>query len=119
MTAGVLSVALLVFGAAAGAQQTSGPSTTMPKIIKEVKPVYTAEGRAAKIQGTVLVSAVVTTEGGVSNVTVIRSLDKKYGLDTQAVNAASQWKFSPATRDGKPVPVTVTIELSFFLNSTK
>jgi protein TonB len=113
-----LAVALFALAATfASGQEVSG--TTMPKVLKMVKPVYTPEGRAAKIQGTVQLSAVVRPDGTVTDVKVVRSLDTKFGLDAQAVIATQQWTFTPGTRDGKPVPVTVMIEQSFYLNSTK
>jgi protein TonB len=46
---------------------------------------------------------------------VTRSLDAEYGLDQEAIAAAKKWKFKPGTRQGKPVPVLVTIELTFTL----
>ena len=45
----------------------------------------------------------------------MRSLDSTFGLDNEAVKAARQWRFKPGTRLGQPVPVLVTIELSFAL----
>jgi TonB family protein len=88
---------------------------TVPKIIHEVKPRYTSEAMGAKVQGTVLVEAVVDTDGEIHEATVVRSLDPKYGLDEEALIAARRWKFAPGTLDGKSVPVLVTISLSFTL----
>jgi protein TonB len=90
-----------------------GNGVSAPKLVKEVKPNYTPEARAAKIQGTVLLSAVVREDGTVSDVKVSRSLDTKYGLDAEAIKAAKQWTFNPGMRDGKPVAVLVAIELAF------
>ena len=44
-----------------------------------------------------------------------RSLDTQYGLDAQAVSAVKQWLFKPGTKEGKPVAVHVTIEMTFTL----
>ena len=87
----------------------------MPVVVREVKPDYTEEAKAARIQGTVWVKCVVQEDGDVGDVQVSRSLDKEYGLDDEAVKAAKQWKFKPGTKDGKPVAVQVTIELTFTL----
>ena len=46
---------------------------------------------------------------------VTQSLDKKYGLDDQAVKAMKQWSFKPGTKDGKPVTVRVDVQMSFTL----
>ena len=115
-----LLVALLVLGgflATARAQEvfTPGAGVTLPVVVHEVKPDYTAEAKAARIQGTVLLATVVLADGNVGDVTVARSLDTTYGLDQQAVNAAKQWTFKPGTKDGKPVAVRVNIELKFTL----
>ena len=65
--------------------------------------------------GSVLVEAVVLPDGSVGEVQVVRSLDNVFGLDQEALKAAKQWKFMPGTRFGQPVPVLVTIELTFTL----
>ena len=53
------------------------------------------------------------TDGKVSKTRVIRSRDRRNGLDDEAVAAASKWRFEPGTKDGQPVAMAVTIELSF------
>lgn len=90
-----------------------GDGVTLPTLVREVKPSYTAQALAARIQGAVLLSAVVLSNGVVGEVTVVRSLDTQYGLDSQAVRATKQWLFDPGTKDGLPVAVRVTIEMSF------
>lgn len=98
--------------AAVGAQQ---PATTMPVLVKDVKPEYTREARQARIQGVIGLDAVVLMDGSVGEVTVTKSLDQKYGLDEQAIKALIQWRFKPGTKDGQPVDVRVSIEMSFTL----
>jgi periplasmic protein TonB len=120
MRFGCLAVAVLVLGAVAAAGQDAPASTvTPPQFIKVVKAVYTPEGRAAKIEGRVVVDAIVLPDGTVGEVKVARSLDTKFGLDEQALKATKQWTFKPATKDGKPIAFHVAIEQDFFLNSTK
>ena len=92
-----------------------GDGVTLPTLVREVKPNYTPQAIGARIQGAVRLSAVVLSNGVVGDVTVIRSLDTQYGLDAQAVSAARQWLFNPGTKDGVPVAVRVTIEMSFTL----
>ena len=61
---------------------------------------------------------VVQAEGTVGpDVKVVRSLDPKLGLDQEAVKAARQWLFKPGMKDKRPVPVLVTIEISFTLQN--
>jgi TonB family protein len=91
------------------------PGLTMPRVISEVKPQYTPEAMRARIEGTVILTAVVRTDGRTSDIAITRSLDKEYGLDEQAVAAIGGWRFEPGRKDGKAVAVRVTIELSFTL----
>jgi TonB family protein len=67
----------------------------------------------ALIQGTVTLDAIVGIDGKISEVRVRKSLDPDLGLDHEAVAAVQQWRFSPATRFGEPVPLRVSVELFF------
>jgi TonB family protein len=113
----LLVTAWMCAAAAVSAQEVFQPGrgVTLPTVVSEVKPEYTSEAKAARIEGTVLLGAVVLADGNVDNVTVTRSLDTTFGLDQQAIKAAKQWKFKPGTKDGKPVAVRVSIELTFTL----
>jgi TonB family protein len=91
------------------------PSVTLPKVVSEVKPQYTPEALQAGIEGTVVMNAVVRTDGTPGDIKITQSLDTQYGLDNQAVVALSQWRFEPGLKDGKPVPVRLTIEMRFWL----
>jgi protein TonB len=88
---------------------------SLPTVLNEVKPVYTAEAIRNRIQGSVLMSVVVLATGTVGEVTVVQSLDTTFGLDAQAVLAAKQWLFNPGMKDGMAVAVKVTIQMSFTL----
>jgi TonB family protein len=88
-----------------------------PQVVSEVKPVYTPEAMQAKIQGSVWMEVVVLANGGVGDVTIVKSLDSEHGLDQQALAAVRQWMFRPGTKSGKAVPVLVTIEMTFTLRS--
>jgi protein TonB len=119
---GCLTAAAVMFAclAAAGFAQDStqvlrqnDPDVTAPGLVKDVKPVYTDEAKEAGIQGTVELEAIVLTDGTVGDISVTRSLDRKYGLDQQAIVAMKQWLFSPGKKDGKAVPVDITVEMTF------
>jgi len=86
---------------------------TGPTVMVEVKPSYTQAARDAGIQGIVTVESVIQPDGSVGDLRVTKPLDP--GLDVEAVNALRKWKFSPATKGGKPVPVQVFVELTFTL----
>jgi len=99
----------------AGGVYRPGAGVTLPVVLKEVRPQYTADAMRAQIAGSVELECVVTVDGTVGDVQIIRSLDSTFGLDQEAVKAARQWRFRPGMRMGQPVPVLVSIELTFSL----
>jgi len=102
-------------GGTGGGVYQPGNGVTLPRILKEVKPAYTSDAMRAKVQGTVLLQCVVRPDGSVTDIQVLRSLDSVFGLDQEAMKAARQWRFAAGTRMGQPVPVQITIELTFTL----
>lgn len=104
----------------AGTAQTTkvykpGNGVSLPPVVHEVKPEYTREAMKQQIQGSVFMLVVVLESGDVGDVQISKSLDAEYGLDQEAIKAAKQWKFKPGTREGKPVAVEVTIQMTFTL----
>jgi len=57
----------------------------------------------------------VLVDGTVTALRVVKSLDSVFGLDEQALKAVREWRFKPGTRFGQPVPVQVSIAVSFTL----
>jgi len=102
-------------GGTGGGAYRPGNGVETPKLLREVKPQYTAQAMRAKIQGEVLLECIVQPNGEVGNIRVVRSLDSTFGLDQEAIKAARQWRFAPGTRQGQPVPVLVTIAIAFTL----
>ena len=102
-------------GGVGGGVYRPGSGVVNPRVLREVKPQYTADAMRAKVQGTVLLECVVNPDGSVGRIDVVKSLDGTFGLDQEAVKAAKQWRFVPGTRFGEPVAVLVTIELTFTL----
>jgi len=100
-------------GGTGGGAFRPGSGVTVPRVLREVKPQYTADAMRAKVQGTVWVECIVMPDGNVGDAKIIRSLDSVFGLDQEAIKAARQWKFAPGTRFGQPVPVEIVIELQF------
>jgi TonB family protein len=89
------------------------PGVTAPKPVYHPNAEYTDKARKKKIQGSVVVSIVVTDEGTVRDAQIASGLEKD--LDKQALKAVSAWKFEPATKDGKPVAVRIRVEVDFRL----
>jgi TonB family protein len=102
-------------GGGGGGAFRPGAGITLPTVVREVKPAYTADAMRAKVQGSVWLECIVMPDGTVGDVKVTRSLDPIFGLDQEAIKAAKQWRFRPGMRQGQPVPVIITIELTFTL----
>jgi TonB family protein len=99
-------------GGTGGGLYRPGGAVTAPTLVAQVQPSYTSDALRRKIQGTVLLEAIVRANGQPSNVRVVRSLDPD-GLDEQAIEAVQQWRFNPGRLAGVPVDVLVTIVLDF------
>jgi periplasmic protein TonB len=99
-----------------GVFQIGSGGITPPQAIRVVKPAYTPEAMQRRIQGEVLVTAIVRSDGTVTDARVSRSLDGVFGLDEEAIKTALQWRFKPATRLGRPVAVYVTIGVGFTMH---
>jgi TonB family protein len=99
--------------APAGAEPASDPSVKPPVLILKREPEYSLEARKAKYQGTVMLSVEVDTSGVPGNIRVLRSLG--LGLDEKAIEAVSQWRFKPGTKDGKPITLRTEVEVDFRL----
>lgn len=84
-----------------------------PKPVYSPEPDFNEEARHARYQGVVMMRIVIDTSGNVTDIRIERALGK--GLDENAVDAVKKWKFSPATRDGQPVSVSMLTEVSFNL----
>jgi TonB family protein len=94
-----------------------GYGVTPPQLINDVKPNYTVDAMRAKVQGIVLLQAVVLPDGSVdpSRIRITRSLDAGLGLDQQAIAAVKQWRFRPGVQRGQAVAMWVDVELTFRL----
>jgi len=90
-----------------------GNNVTPPTLLSRVEPEYTPAARAAKLQGTVVLAAVIDEQGIPKVLNVVRSLDPE--LDANAITAIEQWRFRPGTRNGLPVKVSLNIEVNFNL----
>src|SRR5262245_4257183 len=100
-----------------GAYRADAPGLVKPKLLKQVSPNYPNVAKNASVAGDVEIEAVVGTDGKISDLRIVRSLDKRFGLDDEAVRVAKLWQFEPARKDGFPVPVIVSIVVSFKLSA--
>lgn len=90
---------------------TTSSNTIALQILSKPRPSYTDTARNNVTTGTVRLRVTFLASGKIGNVTSVTSLPD--GLTEQAIEAAKNIKFNPATVDGKPVTVTKQIEYSF------
>ncbi|HVJ08096.1 MAG TPA: TonB family protein [Acidisarcina sp.] len=89
------------------------PSFTLPEVLSEPAPQYTAEAKKARIQGEVTLQVRFLATGQVQVLRVVNGLG--HGLDEQAMRVAEQIRFKPAMRDGQAVDHTTLIHVTFQL----
>ncbi|MEX2663741.1 MAG: energy transducer TonB, partial [Vicinamibacterales bacterium] len=89
-----------------------GGNIKEPKNIKRVQPAYPPVAQAARVSGMVILEIQVDREGQVTNTRVLRSIAL---LDQAAIDAVMQWRFTPTLLNGVPVPVIMTVTVSFTL----
>ena len=90
-----------------------GGDVQPPVKLSAPSPQYTEIARKARIQGVVIVEAIIDKQGNVTNVKILKGLPM--GLDTAAADAVKKWKFKPATLNGKPVAVIYNLTVNFRL----
>lgn len=91
--------------------EIAGENKTSLKILKKVPARYTDNARSSNISGDVRLYVLFAASGRISHIIVLKGLG--YGLDEQAINAAREIKFEPATADGKPVSVVKQVSYTF------
>ena len=90
---------------------TPAPDLTQPVATRKVDPAYPMQLMRENVAGTVILYAVIHSDGSIGDVKVLRSVDDR--LDRFASDAISQWKFDPATKNGAPVDVEATFQIPF------
>jgi len=90
-----------------------GGNISPPTKIRDVPPVYPPVAQQARVQGVVILEAVIGPTGGVTDVKVLRSVPL---LDEAAITAVRQWQYTPTLLNGVPVPVIMTVTVNFQLS---
>jgi TonB family protein len=93
------------------AAEDQAADLSQPQATREVDPAYPMQLMRQNVAGTVILYAVIRANGTVGNIRVLRSIDTR--LDKYAIEAISQWKFNPATKNGSPVDVEATFQIPF------
>ncbi|HUF22541.1 MAG TPA: energy transducer TonB [Vicinamibacterales bacterium] len=89
-----------------------GGDVRQPMKLIDVKPVYPPIALSARVQGMVIVEGVIDTQGNVSEARVLRGVPL---LNEAALDAVRQWQYTPTLLNGVPVPVIMTMTVTFTL----
>jgi TonB family protein len=101
-------------GGGGGKDIYSGKEVTQKaRVLSKPEPQYTEEARKNQITGTVVLRAVFTSSGQVTNIRAVSGLP--FGLTDRAIAAARLIKFTPAMKDGRPVSMYIQLEYNFNL----
>jgi TonB family protein len=84
-----------------------------PVTLKKVDPKYPQALVAERVEGEVILYAVIHRDGGVDGIQLVRGLDEQ--LDANAMAALAQWKFRPATKQGEPIEVEAIVHIPFHI----
>ncbi len=96
-----------------GILQPGMDGASLPVCVYCPSPDYTDLARTAKYRGTVELSLIVTKEGAVNSVMVLRGAP--FSLTQKAIDTVQKWKFKPAKFHGQSVPVRVPVDIEFQL----
>lgn len=110
LLAGVLLAAPAWPQGASGTPRVAGSEVPAPKRTKFVSPQYPPDAQARGLRGIVILELVIDTEGKVASVNVTRSVPP---FDDAAVLAARQWEYEVTRVDGQPVPVRLSVPITF------
>jgi TonB family protein len=96
-----------------GILQPGVDGATLPVCVFCPSPDYTDLARTAKYRGTVELSLIVTKDGAVNSIVVLKGAP--FSLTQKAIDAVQKWKFKPAKLRGQSVPVRVPVDIEFQL----
>lgn len=82
-----------------------------PVAVRKVDPKYPPTLIKERVEGEVILYAVIRRDGSVDSIQLVRGIDDQ--LDANAMQALAQWKFRPAERDGMPVELEAVVHIPF------
>jgi TonB family protein len=107
-----LATVVVLLIAASGSSSIVAQILTQPTKVKDVAPIYPEEARLGRIEGDVVIEAMVGVNGTVTDAKVVQSIP---ALDQAAIEAVRQWQYTPTQKDGVTVPVIMTVTVHFAL----
>ena len=87
-----------------------GGDIKRPEIVKKVDPIYPPIAKAARVSGMVIIEATIARDGSIKDARVIRSVPM---LDQAALDAVTQWRYTPTLLNGQPVEVIMSVNVTF------
>jgi protein TonB len=97
-----------------GTPPRPGGDVHAPELVRRVEPAYPEAARRARLEGLVVLEAIIAASGDIEEIRVIRSASAL--LDSAAEEAVRRWKYRPATLNGRAVRVLLTVTVSFQLH---
>jgi protein TonB len=94
------------------APRRPGGDIKAPERISYKAPTYPPTAQAARIEGTVILEAVIDAQGVVQDVKVLRSVPL---LDRAAIEAVQQWRYTPTRLNGVAIPIVMSVTVTFSL----
>lgn len=87
-------------------------TVTAPVATRKVDPAYPSDLMRSRVEGTVILYAIIRANGSVENVRVLRGIDAR--LDENARVALAKWVFRPGTKNGTAVDIEAVVQIPFF-----
>ena len=97
--------------------RTGSNGVSTPRLIKDIKPQYTAGAMRRGVNGTVFLRCVVDRDGVPTRLEIVKALDDE--LDRASLETLKQWRFEPGQKDGKSVLVQIDVMMAFSTPGTK
>ncbi len=94
-----------------------GGNVTAPKVLNSIDPSSNEYAQKFGVAGLAMLRTVVDASGKPEQIAIARPIG--FGLDEKAVDAIKKSRFTPATRDGKPVPVVIDLVVTFRIYSNR
>jgi len=102
----------MIFSPKEGTALRVGGDIKPPVKIRDVRPAYPDDARAAGVTGVVILETRIGVDGSVEEAHVLKSIPL---LDQAALDAVKQWKFVPTLMNGQPTPIIMTVTINFTL----
>ena len=113
VTGGVVGGVIGGVPGAVGAVRVGG-NIKAPTLLKRVAPTYPPIALSARVSGIVILESTIGVDGRVIDAKILRSVPL---LDQAALDAVRQWEYTPTLLNGAPVPVIMTVTVTFSLPS--